>query len=382
MDIKLLKDWQNEDEIFEVGAVLTMTPDNAAEQLVADGIAEKYEVDEISKGLLDTIALLESDDPNDTTKVMDAVFSGDFLGGLGGLLGGMGNKMQNRGNTHFRKKTLAIIEKANSIIAEYGGGLTLRQLYYQFVARGLLSNTKKDYESLGKIAGNARLAGLIDWNAIIDRTRMTNSHSHFESPKDILETAAETFHLDTRADQDTYIEVWIEKEALIGVIEPICRELDVLYLACRGYFSLAAMWQAAGRFHEAEKADKKTVLLHLGDHDPSGIDMTHDIKNRLSGFGVQTEVERIALNMNQVEQYNPPPNFAKLTDTRSADYITEYGRKSWELDALEPKVITGLIEDAIGGYTDHDKRQVRLDEQESHKQRLTYIVEHWGEDED
>ncbi len=316
-----------------------------------------------------------TDNPEEAAEKIMRLGGGDILDMF---LGGMGNKMSNRGNTHFRKKTLAIIEKANSIIAEYGGGLTLRQLYYQFVARGLLHNTKQDYESLGKIVGNARLAGLIDWNAIIDRTRTTNSHSHFESPKDILATAAETFRLDTRADQDTYVEVWIEKEALIGVIEPICRELDVLYLACRGYFSLSAMWQAAGRFNEAEGADKKTVVLHLGDHDPSGFDMTYDIGNRLSGFDVQTKVERIALNMSQVEQYNPPPNFAKLTDTRAVNYIAEYGDKSWELDALDPKVIANLIEGAVGKYTDHDKRQVRIDEQESHKERLNYFVEHYG----
>jgi len=287
--------------------------------------------------------------------------------------------MQNRGDTHFQKRTLAVINAANEIIAEYSGGLTLRQLYYQFVARGLLPNTKGDYDRLGKTIGNARLAGLIGWDSIIDRTRTTNSNAHFEDPWDILAAAAESYQLDSRSDQDVYVEVWIEKEALLGVIEPICRQLDVLYLACRGYFSLSAMWMAAGRFNEVESAGKKTVLLHLGDHDPSGLDMTQDIRNRLSGFGVQTEVRRIALNMEQIEQYGPPPNFAKLSDTRANGYIAEYGDKSWELDALDPKVIAGLIEEAVNDYTDQDKRQARIDEQKSHKTKLAYIAEHWTE---
>jgi len=309
---------------------------------------------------------------------LDDLFNSDFFRALSGIAGiGTGNKMRNRGKINFRKRTLAIIDKANDIITEYSGGLTLRQLYYQFVARGLLPNAKKSYEDLGRVIGNARLAGLIDWNAIIDRTRTTNSNSHFESPEEILTTAAETYQLDSRADQDIYVEVWIEKEALIGVIEPVCRALDVLYLACRGYYGLSAMWQAAGRFHEAEVIGKKTVVLHLGDHDPSGLDMTEDIKNRLMGFGAQTEVERLALNIDQVKQYKPPPNFAKETDTRSKDYITEYGKESWELDALDPKVITGLIKNAVGKYTDRDKRQARLNEQKLHKQRLDYIAKHW-----
>jgi len=287
--------------------------------------------------------------------------------------------MSNRGTTNFQKRTLAIIDKANGIIAEYGGGLTLRQLYYQFVARGLLPNVKKSYDDLGRVIGNARLANLISWNAIIDRGRTTNHNNHFEGPEEILTTAAETYQLDSRADQDVYVEVWIEKEALIGVIEPICRVLDVLYLACRGYYGLSAMWAAAGRFRKAEEAGKKTIVLHLGDHDPSGLDMTEDIRNRLSGFSAQTEVERLALNIGQVELYNPPPNFAKETDTRAKDYVAEYGKEAWELDALEPKVIASLIEDAVGKYTDQDKRQARLDEQETHKQRLGYIAKHWTE---
>lgn len=283
----------------------------------------------------------------------------------------------------FRKQASLIIEQANVIIDEYqaqGYALTLRQLYYQFIARDLLPNTQKEYDKLGTIISKARLAGLIDWDAIVDRTRMTNQHTHFESPADILETAAETYHLDTRADQNTYVEVWIEKEALLGVIEPVCQKLDVLYLACRGYFSQSAMYQAAERFNEAEADGKETVVLHLGDHDPSGLDMTHDIENRLDLFGCDTAVERIALNMNQITQYNPPSNFAKLSDTRAANYIGEYGKRSWELDALEPKVIARLIEDAVGKYTDHDKQQAKLDEQESHKERLTYIAEQWEED--
>jgi len=286
----------------------------------------------------------------------------------------------NRGTPKFHKKTVATIDTANSVIAEYDGmGLTLRQLYYQFVARGLITNSQKEYNKLGIVINKARLAGLIDWSAIIDRTRTTNGNSHFDDLGDIIAVAAENYQLDSRADQDVYIEVWIEKEALLGVVEPICSQLDVTYLACRGYFSQSAMYAASQRMRAAESGGKKTVVLHLGDHDPSGLDMTRDIQARLQNFRAETEVRRIALNMNQIEQYEPPSNFAKLSDTRCKDYIAQYGHESWELDALEPKIITNLIETTVGQYTDQSKRQALIDQQESDKKSLAYIAEHWQE---
>lgn len=286
--------------------------------------------------------------------------------------------------THnFRKRSRLLIDIANSIIAEYqadGYDLTLRQLYYQFVARGIIQNSQKEYDKLGVVVSKARLAGLIDWDAIVDRTRTTESNTHFDGPGDILSTAADQYKLETRATQETYIEIWVEKEALLGVIEPICRQLDVIYLACRGYFSQSAMYAAAQRMIAAESTDKKTVVLHLGDHDPSGIDMTRDIQDRLYDiFCSEAEVKRIALTMSQIEKYNPPPNPAKMSDTRSRDYIAEYGRKSWELDALDPKVISALIKDAVTEYTDEGKRQELIQLEQAHKKRLAYISDHWGE---
>jgi hypothetical protein len=84
--------------------------------------------------------------------------------------------------------------------------------------------------------------------------------------------------LDTRRNQEYYIEVWIEKDALLGILETICKKLDVPYFSCRGYVSQSSMWEAAQRFREN---DREGILLHLGDHDPSGIDMSRDIQERL-----------------------------------------------------------------------------------------------------
>ena len=282
----------------------------------------------------------------------------------------------------FRKQSSLIIDQATGIIAEYleqGFDLTLRQIYYQFVARDLLPNEPKEYDKLGRLMSNAREAGLIDWGAIVDRTRTVQAMAHFNDPGEILSAAADQFRLDTRATQDTYVEAWVEKGALLGVVGSVCEELDVTYLACRGYFSQSAMWRAARRFEAAVDTGKEAVVLHLGDHDPSGIDMTRDIGDRLQMFlgGNFVSVNRIALNIDQVQEFNLPPNPAKETDRRSADYVERYGPESWELDALDPKTITKLIQDSVDGYTDEGKRQELIQLEADHKVGLGYIAENW-----
>ena len=283
--------------------------------------------------------------------------------------------------TNFRDASLAIINQANDIIDEYqadGYDLTLRQLYYQFVARDIIPNNQSEYNKLGTIINNARLAGLTDWDAIKDRTRAMKRLSHWDDPADIIESAARSFALDTREGQDLYVEVWVEKEALAGVIERACEEIDVPWFACRGYVSQTAMYEAAARFKDAE-CHQESVIFHLGDHDPSGIDMTRDIQDRLEMFGCRVDVTRIALNMPQVEKYGPPPNPAKLTDSRCNGYIREYGSESWELDALDPHVLTDLIQGKIEECTDVGLMEQRRKEQGEHKNLLSTVSKRWND---
>ena len=250
----------------------------------------------------------------------------------------------------FSHSSLLIIQSANDIIDEYteqGFSLTLRQLYYQFVSRDLIPNRQSEYKKLGVVINDARLAGLIDWNAIEDRTRNVRSLSHWNSPAEIVNACASQYRIDKWANQVYRPAVWIEKDALVGVIENVCNQYDVPYFSCRGYTSQSEMWNSAQNFRQYMLDDQTPIILHLGDHDPSGIDMTRDIIDRMELFRAPIVVKRLALNYDQVEKYNPPPNPAKSTDTRYSSYIKEYGHESWELDALEPKVISDLIEKNI-----------------------------------
>lgn len=282
----------------------------------------------------------------------------------------------------FSRSSQEIIDLSNQIIAEYaaqGFDLTLRQLFYQHVARGYIPNKDSEYKRLGSIINDARLAGLIDWDAIQDRTRNLRALSHWTSPKYIIEATAQQYVKDRWRGQEYRPEVWIEKDALIGVIAPICEELDVPYFSCRGYTSQSEMWVGGQRMRRWIDRDATPVVLHLGDHDPSGMDMTRDITDRLTMFSGGVEVKRLALNMEQVNQYTPPPNPAKMTDSRFIGYIELYGDESWELDALEPQVIHDLIEDAVLGLRDNDIFMQVRGEEERDKERLTAIAERWDD---
>lgn len=280
----------------------------------------------------------------------------------------------------FNRASKAVIEQANKIIEEFlgqGFDLTLRQLYYQFVARDLIPNTPKDYKRLGEIVNNARLAGLIDWNRISDRTRFIRTNSHWETPGGVIRSAAHSFGLDLWKDQPYRVEVWIEKDALVGVISSVCMEMDVPYFSCRGYTSQSEMWAAAMRLRSHIDGKQTPIIIHLGDHDPSGKDMTRDISERLSLFMGGCQVIRVALNMNQVEEHSPPPNPAKITDSRAQAYIAEFGNESWELDALSPALIQEMVRNAIKSRMDLKKWGHTYKKQEDGRRLLMRAADDW-----
>jgi hypothetical protein len=263
----------------------------------------------------------------------------------------------------FSASSMNLIETANSILNEYrnmGYRLSLRQLYYQLVARDYIENSVKSYKRIGNLISDARLAGLVDWQMIEDRNRETVIPAVWESPAEIVRAAANQFRIDRWAGQTNYCEVMVEKDALSGILEPVCRDLHVRFTANKGYSSSSAMYEAGKRIYRVLKGLDREInqvhIFYLGDHDPSGIDMTRDITERLIMFsGLRGMIEemgyeiddfiqihRLALNWDQIEQWKPPQNPAKETDSRYQAYADEYGESSWELDAVEPGTLAGL----------------------------------------
>jgi len=260
----------------------------------------------------------------------------------------------------FNSKRRNLLQKCISIVNEYeeqGIKITLRQLYYQLVARDIIPNVDKEYHKICVLITDARYCGLIDWNAIEDRIRIPYKHAEFENVLDLINAAKHSYRLDRWADQDYYVELFTEKDAISSVLKPIADKWHIYLNVNRGYSSATAIYDASKRFLNASNEGKECILSYLGDHDPFGLDMIRDIQTRLDEFCFPdlVKVIHVALTMDQVRKYNPPPNPAKLTDSRAKDYIAQFGRISWEVDALPPDVTIDLVNSKIKEYVDEEK---------------------------
>jgi len=195
-----------------------------------------------------------------------------------------------------------------------------------------------------------------------------------------VNACATSYHIDKWEGQEYRPEVWIEKDALIGIIEGVCNELDISYFSCRGYTSTSEMWGAAMRHRALLKSGQVPFVIHFGDHDPSGIDMSRDIADRLELFTtVRVNMNRIALTWEQIEYFSPPPNPTKVADSRAAAYMRSFGTESWELDALEPRFLVDLIKDQVARLRDDKLWNEMVAREEAGRTRLEQIAAEIGE---
>jgi hypothetical protein len=291
--------------------------------------------------------------------------------------------------------------------------LTLRQLYYQLVTVNAIPNTLKSYKRLGSIVSDARMTGRLPWDALEDRVRQVKRPAEWENISELIESALYSFRLPRLQGQESYPELWCEKDALAGVLAPIAKEYHVPLMINRGYSSSSAMWEAAGRIDERCRDEdgiiiSDPVILYLGDMDPSGEDMVRDVSDRLNKFlrgfvdpeeevdeledlddfdrlspsgwstdvygSVEVSVVKVALTQTQIKKFNPPPNPAKVSDSRAATYIEKHGESSWEVDALPPSALQAIVRTALENVLDTTMMQDVLAKEEIEKDRLRKAI--------
>jgi hypothetical protein len=232
------------------------------------------------------------------------------------------------------KANKARLEMVNNILEEYqadGYVLTLRQLYYQLVSRDVIPNKQIEYTRLSNVLKKGRMAGVVDWDAIEDRVRKPQLPYWVHDIPDAIDDFIRQYRLDRMKGQAQRVEVWVEKDALSNVLSRVTRKYHCQLMVNRGYSSVSAMYDAYKRLNDGD------TILYFGDHDPSGLDMIRDIRERLYSFnGLDIEVVPVALTMEQIRKFNPPPNPTKVQDPRAGWYIEQWGHTSWELDALPP----------------------------------------------
>lgn len=281
-------------------------------------------------------------------------------------------------DVRFNDRDLQLIEICNQLIDRYmasGFTLSVRQLYYQLVTLNAIPNNVKAYTHVGRVISDARLAGLVDWSAIVDRGRPYQKVALWDSASSIVDSISLGFKLDRWKNQPCYIEVMVEKQALEGVLGPVCNKYGVGLTANKGYSSSTALHETSKRLLNALRRGKTPVVLYLGDHDPSGVDMTRDVRDRLSLFcGSSVDVKRLSLNKSQIDEHQIPPNPAKMSDSRAVDYVAKHGQHSWELDAIPPEILAGYVRNAIKRRLDEAAWNASAIEEEKHKARLKSIV--------
>ena len=292
----------------------------------------------------------------------------------------------------FRKNTLRVdrlarVKTINGIIQEYqaaGYRLTLRQLYYQLVSRDVIPNKQREYANLSSLLTDARMCGLVDWNAIEDRLRRPEVPAAWDSPADALESLANQYEKPRQEGQKVYVEVWVEKDALSGVLSRVTEKYHVPILVNRGYSSASAMFEAYKRFKVHKGRGQRIRIIYLGDYDPSGIDMIRDVEDRIREFfqgdRVNFQVLPVALTRAQIDQYDPPENPAKVSDSRYNKFAAEHGESSWEVDALRPEDLDQILTDAIEELIDVDMYEAVVAEEEAEVEKLRSLTRYLNDD--
>ena len=289
----------------------------------------------------------------------------------------------------WQKNQEELLNQIIEIVDEYFAQditLTNRQLYYQLVSRDIIPNADEIYKRICTFLTDGRYAGLIDWEAIEDRGRVPEKHSEWENIKSLIESATYSYRLPRWQDQEYYVELYCEKQAMESVLKPVADRYHIYFGVNKGYSSASTMYDLAQRIKDKIKEGKRAIILYLGDHDPSGLDMVRDIHKRICEFLTVGDecidivgddkdnpffrIVPLALNMQQIKQYSPPPNPAKITDPRAKWYIKEYGNKSWELDALEPRVLINITEKGIKGFLDEEKYNYWITREREEKKAL------------
>jgi len=333
------------------------------------------------------------------------------------------------------REKLAII---NRIIEKYQAQwytLTLRQLYYQLVTENIIPNKQAEYAKLSTLLKEWRMAGIVDWEAIEDRLRIPFIPYSCDDPQDAISDLLSQYRLDRQEGQETYIEVWVEKDALSWVLKHITGKYHVRLLVNRWYGSITAIHDAYKRMLPKIRLGIQCKILYLWDHDPSWMDMIRDIQTRVSEMLMSADgfislenkfwedffqnddfmewnseayenelyyydpvirywdeeseeyiwdytkawlrdsfqVVPIWLTMEQIRMYNPPENPAKLTDPRAKWYIEKYGYSSWEVDALDPPKLNTLVSESIEAHMNMDTYEAILEREKEDKKRLEEV---------
>jgi len=234
---------------------------------------------------------------------------------------------------------------------------TVRQVFYQATLTGVVEKTEGGYDKVQRALVDMRLDGTIPFDWLVDNTRWMRKPRTYGSKEEALQETARLYRRDLWCDADEYVEIWIEKDALAGVIYPVTEEFDVPLMVARGYASLSFLHDAAELIADQERP---AYIYHLGDYDPSGQDAARNIEEQLREMAPDAEIyfKQLAVTRKQIARWKLPTRPTKTTDTRSKAWT---GGESVELDAIAPDDLRKIVRDAIETHVNREQLELLLE---------------------
>lgn len=250
------------------------------------------------------------------------------------------------------RRSAAEIETIKDAMVEALGAdapMTVRQMFYRLVGLGLIAKTEAEYKgTICRLLADLRRDGTIPYQDIADSTRWMRKPRTFDSAKDALISTARLYRQAVWRDSDQYVEVWLEKEALAGVLVEVTEEYDVPLMVTRGYPSLSFLSTAAETIKAAWWKEKRITILYLGDYDPSGLDIRRNVAGQLVNLaGLEPDdigFVAVAVNRDQIADLGLPTRPTKTTDSRAARFGDA---RSVEVDAIGPADLRQMVRDEI-----------------------------------
>ena len=243
--------------------------------------------------------------------------------------------------------------------------MTVRQVFYQASVRGLVEKTEKGYGKVQRALVEMRRDGMLRFDWIADNTRWQRKPRTFSNPQEALEQTARFYRKALWDDANSYVEIWLEKDALASVVYDVTDDFDVPLMVARGYASLSFLHEAAAAISEE---DRPAYIYHLGDFDPSGVNAAEKIEQTLTEFAPEADIhfQRLAVTPEQIDNWNLPSRPTKQTDTRAKGF----GSISVELDAIDPNRLRQLVKQFIEHHLPADQYRVLKVAEESEREIL------------
>ena len=266
-------------------------------------------------------------------------------------------------------QTEAMLEAVIDVLNNASSAMTVRQVYYQLVSRQVIENNRSQYQAVSKLLVGARLDGTIGWDQIEDRLRRPRTPQMWTDLSSFVKSVRRSYHRDPWPEQEVYVEVWLEKDALSGIFEDILRPFGITLNVGRGYDGWSSINEAS------ERLTGDAVILYFGDFDPSGEDMVRSLEERLNTLGSYPEVVKCALTVGDIQRYHLPPAMAKTSDTRSRRFAAQYGwHSAVELDALPVDVLRDRLRSEVEERIDLDALTATRQTEDTEVARLVEML--------